>query len=71
MFQKTECITMKLGGVSDAATRKEAADVLRRQKGVRAAAIDARAVATVTYRADQTNVETLTNALTQAGYPLI
>ena len=71
MFSKAECITMKLGGVTGAATRKDATDVLRRQKGVRTATIDRCAVATVTYRADQTSVDVLTAALAQAGYPVI
>ncbi len=71
MFEKPECITMKLGGVTNAATRKEAVDVLRRQRGVRAASIDQCAVATVTYRADQTTVGELTAALARAGYPVI
>lgn len=71
MFTKPETITMQLGGVTDAATRKEATEVLRRQKGVRAASIDPCAVATVTYYADRTTVDTLTAALAQAGYPVI
>ncbi len=71
MFAKPECITMKLGGVTNAATRKEAVDVLRRQRGVRAATIDRCAVATVTYCADRTNVATLAAALASAGYPII
>lgn len=71
MFTKPESITMQLGGVTNAATRKEATEVLKRQKGVRSATVDHRAVATVTYRADQTTVDTLTTALAQAGYPVI
>ena len=71
MFLKTECITMKLGGVTDTATRKNATEVLRRQRGVRTATVDADAVALVAYRADQTTVEALTTALAQAGYSVI
>ncbi len=71
MFSKAECITMKIGGALDAASRKDAADVLRRQRGVRTVTIDVSAVATVTYRPDQTDVETLTDALAHAGYSLI
>lgn len=71
MFLKTECITMKLGGVTDTATRKNATEVLRRQRGVRTAIVDADAVALVAYRADQTTVEALTTALAQAGYSVI
>lgn len=71
MFSKPESITMRLGGVTDAATRKEATDVLKRQKGVRSVTIDQCAVATVTYCAERTNVATLTAALAQAGYPIV
>lgn len=71
MFVKPESITMQLGGVHDAASQREATQVLRRLKGVRFAAVDDHAVATVTFRADQTTVDTLTQALSQAGFPVI
>ncbi len=71
MMTKPEAITMQLGGVTDAASRKAATQLLRSQKGVRSAVVDNRAVAAVTYRADQTTVDTLTKALAQAGYPVI
>jgi hypothetical protein len=71
MFTKPESITMQLSGINDDFARKTAAQVLRRQKGVKTATVDQSAVAAVTYRADQTTVDTLTAALAQAGYPVI
>lgn len=71
MFTKAESITMQLSGVTDMASRKAAAQVLRGQKGVRSAVVDEGAVASVTYRADQTTVDTLTTALARAGYTVI
>ena len=62
---------MQLGGVSDAASRKAAAQLLRSQKGVRFAAVDSHAVAAVTYRVGQTTVDTLTEALSNAGFRVI
>lgn len=71
MFEKPESITMRLSGVTDGASRKAAAQVLRSQKGVRWAMVDEQAVAAVSYRADQTTVDTLTAALSEAGYTVI
>lgn len=71
MFTKPESITMKLSGIQTERERRDAVQVLRRQKGVRSATIDAHAVASVTYRAEQTTVDTLTNALSEAGYTVI
>lgn len=71
MFTRPESITMKLSGIQTERERRDAVQVLRRQKGVRSATIDQHAVASVTYRAGQTTVDTLTDALSQAGYSVI
>ncbi len=71
MFTKPEAITMKLGGIQNEKARRDAVQVLRRQKGVRSVTVDQNAVASVTYRAGQTTVDTLTDALFQAGFPVI
>ena len=71
MFAGSESITMQLGGVTDAASRKAAAQVLRAQRGVKFAVVDSHAVAAVTYRVGQTTVDTLTAALADAGFRVI
>ena len=71
MFAGSESITMKLGGVTDAASRRAATQVLRGQRGVKFAVVDSHAVAAVTYRVGQTDVATITAALAQAGYYVI
>lgn len=71
MFQKSESITMRLGGIHSAVDRRQAESVLKQVKGVRSASVNQNAVAAVTYRADQTNVDTITSALASIGYPVI
>ena len=71
MFHRSESITMQLGGITDERSRRAAVQVLRSQKGIKTVSIDRFATACVTYRADQTTVDTITTALNQAGYSLI
>ena len=71
MFQKSESITMTLSGINSAVDRRQAERVLKQVKGVRAASVNSNAVAAVTYRADQTDVDTITSALASVGYPVI
>lgn len=71
MFTKPESITMQLSGVSDLSARRRAEQVLRQTKGVRSATVDEHAVASVTYRADRTNVDAIAENLAAAGYIII
>lgn len=70
MLSKAECITMKLDGVHDAATRRAAAQVLRELPGVRSASVHKDA-AKVTFFPDRTTVPQMTAALDQAGFSVI
>ena len=70
MFSKAESITMKLGGVYDAATRKAAVQVLREIPGVRSASVRQDA-ANVSFYPDKTTVPEMTAALANAGFPVI
>lgn len=70
MLSKTERITMKLDGIHDAATRRQAAQVLREVPGVRSASVR-RDVAQVTFSPDKTTVPQMTAALDQAGFSVI
>lgn len=70
MLSKAERITMKLDGVHDAATRREAAQVLRELPGVRSASVHKDA-AQVTFFPDKTTVPQMTAALDQAGFSVI
>lgn len=70
MLSKTECITMKLDGVHNAATRKAAAQVLRELPGVRSVSVRQDA-ANVTFLPDKTTVPQMTVALDQAGFSVI
>ena len=71
MFQKSESITMQLGGIHCDVDRRQAESVLKQVKGVRSATVNGQAMAAVTYRADQTDVDTITSALASVGYPVI
>ena len=70
MLSKAECITRKLSGVHDAASRRAAAQVLRELPGVRSASVHGDA-ARVTFLPDKTTVPQMTAALDRAGYTVI
>ncbi len=71
MFHNAESITMQLDGIHSTVDRRMAESVLKQVKGVRSASVNHNAVAAVTYRADQTDVATITSALASVGYPVI
>ncbi len=72
MFGKAESITMQLSGVHDAATQREATQVLKSINGVRSVSVDRRsAVADVTFLPEKTTVPALTQALADAGFSVI
>ncbi len=70
MLSKSECITMKLLGVHDTATRKAAAQVLRDIPGVRSVSVRQDA-ARVTFSPERTTVPQMTAALDAAGFSVI
>ncbi len=70
MFAKAESITMKLDGVHDAATRRAAAQVLRRVPGVRSVSVRQDA-ANVLFYPDKVTVSEMTAALGIAGFSVI
>ncbi|MBO5928527.1 MAG: heavy-metal-associated domain-containing protein [Clostridia bacterium] len=72
MFSKTESITMTLSGVNDAAAQHAAVKALRQVDGVKYAAVNRRlSVAEVTFSPKKTTVDTITQALAQAGFSVL
>ena len=72
MFVKTESITMQLSGLCDAATRKTAAQTLRRVEGVRSVSVHRRLPdVAVSFEPSKTSVNTITKALESAGFYII
>ena len=72
MFAKAENITMQLSGVHDAATQKAAVQALRNIPGVRTVSVDRHsAVARVTFVPEKTTVPVMTEALRNAGFPVV
>ena len=72
MFSKTESITMTLSGVHDTATQHAAVKALRQVDGVKSATVNHRlSVAHVTFSPKKTTVDTITQALAQAGFSVV
>ncbi len=72
MFSKTESITMTLSGVHDAATGHAATKALKQVDGVKSATVNHRlAVAQVSFSPKKTTVDTITQALAQAGFSVV
>lgn len=70
MFSKAESITMKLNGITDAASRRTAVQILRDVPGVKSASVRNDA-ANVSFYPDKTTVSEMTTALSQAGFTVI
>lgn len=72
MFSKTESITMTLSGVRDTASGNAAAKALKQVEGVKSVTVNPRlAVAQVTFSPKKTTVDTITQALSQAGFSVV
>ena len=72
MFEKTEAITMTVAGVNDVSSQHEVRQLLRGMRGVRSVTVNRQSAAVqVSYYPQQTTVDELTNALRDAGHPVI